>query len=122
MPLVPVRGADGGTYQLDMVLGPAGGYVPSTPIEGDEISKGGLTSSSSSQVLAAANSSRSKIDISNAGDSDVYLAFHASNGAVAGQGRLLPGRAQGTYYSRSRVSVVNETGGSNCAVSYSEFG
>lgn len=120
MPLLPVRGADGGTYQLDMVLGPGGGYVPSIPIEGDQTGAGGLTSSATTQQLVAANGSRSKIDISNAGDSDVYLHFGAGS-AVAGQGRLLPGRAQGTYYSRSRVAVINETGGSNCVISYAEF-
>src|SRR5690242_16089291 len=120
MPLIPVRGADGQLYQLDYENGPAGGLVPSMPIEGDQLSQGGLTSSSSSQQLVAANASRRKIDISNAGDSDVWLTF-GSGSAVAGQGRLLPGRSQGTYFTESRVAVINETGGSNCAIGYAEF-
>lgn len=120
MTLVPVRGSDGSIYQLEYASGPGGGLVPATPIEGDQTGQGGLTSSSSSQQLVAANGSRNKIDISNAGDSDVWLTF-GSGSAVAGQGRLLPGRAQGTYYSRSRVAVINESGGSNCAIGYAEF-
>lgn len=120
MTLVPVRGTDGITYSLEYDTGAGGGLVPGTPIEGDQIGQGGLTSSSTTQQLVAANSSRRKIDISNAGDSDVWLLF-GSGSAVAGQGRLLPGRAQGTYYSKSRVAVINETGGSNCPVGYAEF-
>lgn len=121
MPLVPIRGADQNTYQLDYVTGPGGGLVPSIAIEGDQIGQGGVTSTGSTQQLTAANASRRKIDISNAGDSDVWLTF-GSGSAVAGQGRLLPGRAQGTYYSQSRVAVINEAGGSACAIGYAEFG
>lgn len=120
MTLVPVRGADGQTYNLEFVLGQGGGLVPAPEAEGDQIGQGGLTSSSSTQELVVANSGRRKIDISNAGDSDVFLKF-GSGSAVAGQGRLLPGRAQGTYYTQSRVAVINESGGSNCVISYAEF-
>lgn len=120
MTLIPVRGADGASYNLSYETGADGGLVPGMPIEGDQTSQGGLTSSSSSQQLIAANANRKKIDVSNAGDSDVWLTF-GSGSAVAGQGRLLPGRAQGTYWSKSRVAVINETGGSNCVIGYAEF-
>jgi hypothetical protein len=119
--LVPVKGADGLSYNLEFDTAAGGGLTPAAAIEGDHINQGGLTSSSSSQQLVAANSSRKKIDISNAGDSDVWLTFHASASAVAGQGRLLPGRAQGSYYTKSRVAVINESGGSNCAIGFEEF-
>jgi hypothetical protein len=121
MTLVPVRGSDGNTYQLEYAAGAGGGLVAAPPLEADQIGQGGGTSSGSSQTLVAANGSRYKIDISNAGDSDVWLTFHASASAVAGQGRLLPARSQGTYYSKSRVAYINESGGSACAVGYTEF-
>lgn len=121
MALVPVRGADGGTYTLEYVTGAGGGLVPGVPLEPDQISQGGLTTSGSSQQLVAANASRTFLRVSNSGDSDVWLTFHASNSAVAGQGTLLPGRAQGTYFTESRVAVINETSGANCVVGYAEF-
>lgn len=121
MPLVPVRGADGASYQLEYVTGAGGGLVPAPPLEADQIGQGGGTSSGVSQQLVPVNASRYKIDISNAGDSDVWLTFHASASAVAGQGRLLPGRAQGTYYTKSRVAYINEASGAACAIGYTEF-
>jgi hypothetical protein len=120
MALVPVRGADGGTYQLEYVTGPGGGLVPATPVDGNQLSQGGGTSSSTTQQLVAANSSRRRIDISNAGDSDVWLHFGASS-AVAGQGTLLPGRAQGSYYTTARVAMINEASGTNVAIGYTEW-
>ncbi len=120
MPLLPVRGADGGTYQLEYVSGPGGGLVPATPVDGDQLGQGGGTSSSSSQQLVAQNTGRRRIDISNAGDSDVWLRF-GSGSAIAGEGTLLPGRAQGTYYTTARVAMINEAGGSACAIGFTEW-
>ena len=121
MPLVPVRGADNNSYNMDFALGPGGGNTPTQPIEADQIGQNGGTASSSSQQLVAANASRYKIDISNGGDSDVWLTFHATASAVAGQGRLLPAHSQGTYYTRSRVAYILATGGSAGPVGYTEF-
>jgi hypothetical protein len=121
MPTLPVRGSDNNVYQLDYATGPGGGLSPTVQVEADQIGQGGGTSSGTSQQLVAANASRYKIDISNGGDTDVWLTFHASAAAVAGQGRLLPAHSQGTYYTRSRVAYINAASGSNVAVGYTEF-
>lgn len=121
MTLVPIRGGDGSLYSLEYVTGPGGGLVPAIPVDGNQLAKGGGTSSGTTQQLAPANSGRRRIDISNAGDSDVWLEFSAAGSAVAGQGTLLPGRAQGSYFTTARVAMINEAGGSACAIGYTEW-
>lgn len=119
MPNVPVRGADGGTYQLEYVLGPGGGLVPGTPVDGDELGHGGTDTTGSSQTLATANSSRKRIDVSNTHDSiDVFLAFGTGATAESGEGQILPPNSTGSYYTTAAVKVIGTAG---ARVTYTEW-
>ena len=120
MALVPVRGADGGTYQLEYITGPGGGLVPAVPVDGNQLGQGGITSSGSTQQLVAANTSRKRVDVSNGGTTGVWLHFGASS-AVAGQGVFLPPGSTGTFYTTARVAVINAASGTNGPVGYTEW-
>ncbi len=89
------------------------------PVKGDALGKGGLTSSGSSQQVAAANANRKVIEVSNGGTTAVWLAFGSS--AVAGQGSLLPPNATGYWPTTAAVNCINAAGGSNGPVGYTEW-
>ena len=118
MPNVPVRGADGGAYQLEYVTGPGGGLVPATPVDGNQLGQGGATANTSSGQLVAQNTSRKRIDISNGGTAGVWLHFGGS-AAVAGQGTFLPPGSTGSWYTTARVAVIAASGSQ--AVGYTEW-
>lgn len=120
MASVPVKGADGGTYNLEYVTGPGGGLVPGTAVDGDPLNVSGATSAATTAQLVAQNTSRKRIDVSNGGTAGVWLRF-GSGSAVAGQGEYLPAQATGSYYTTARVAFINEASGSNVPVGFTEW-
>jgi len=89
------------------------------PVKGSAAGKGGITSSGSSQQVVASNSSRKAVEVSNGGTTGVWLAFGST--AVAGQGTYLPSKATGWWATTAAVNAINESGGSNGAVGYTEW-
>lgn len=89
------------------------------PVKGNALGKGGVTSGAASAQLVAANSNRKVIEVSNSGTTGVWLAFGST--AVAGQGTYLPSKATGYWPTTAQVNLINESGGSNGAVGYTEW-
>lgn len=89
------------------------------PVKGNALSKGGITSSGSSQQLVASNTSRTTVEISNSGTTGVWLAFGSA--AVAGQGTFLPPTATGYWPTTAAITVINASGGTNGAIGYTEW-
>lgn len=128
---VPIAGDDiaGVVHQLvGMEYGPADALVRVTtsaplparePVKGSAFGKGGITSSNASQAVAASNSSRTVLEVSNAGTTGVWLAFGST--AVAGQGTYLPSKATGYWPTTAAVNCINEASGTNGAIGYTEW-
>ena len=90
------------------------------PAKGNALGKGGGTSTASTQQLAASNTSRTLIEVSNGGTSGVWLAFGSS--AVAGQGTYLPAKATGFWPTTAAVNYILEASGTGGPVGYTEWG
>lgn len=128
---VPIAGDDIGGIVHQLVgieYGPTDSLVRVTttaplptrePIKASALSKGGITSSSASQQVVTSNTSRTVIEVSNAGANGVWLAFGAS--AVAGQGTYLPSKATGYWPTTAAVNCINESSGANGAIGYTEW-
>lgn len=89
------------------------------PVNGDALGKGGVTASGASQTLTPANAARKTVEVSNGGDSGVWLAFGAT--AVVGQGTYLPGKATGYWPTTAAVTVIVEAGGTGGPVGFTEW-
>lgn len=74
-----------------------------------------LTSSGTSQVLLASNSSRRKAYVSNGGTSGIWLNFGTS--AVAGNGVYLPAKSKDTYETDMQITFILEASGTAGPVS-----
>lgn len=92
------------------------------PVRGAAIGKNGaaLTPGTSNTVVAAANASRTCIEVSNGSASGIWLAFGAT--AAVNTGTYLPAKATGYWYTTAAVNMVLETGGTGEAkVGYTEW-
>jgi hypothetical protein len=83
------------------------------------VSKGGGTSTGSSQVLVASNASRDLVEVSNGSPSGIWLAF--GEAAVAGQGTYVPSKATWALQTSAEVRYIFEASGSGGAVGYTEW-
>lgn len=75
----------------------------------------GLTSSSTSQTLLAANTSCRKRLVSNAGASGIWLDFGTT--AVVGNGTYLPAKSKDVYETDMQITFILEASGSTGPVS-----
>lgn len=115
---VTVKDAGGSTVSLasrtvgsDQVIG--------EPVKGSATSKGGVTSSGTTQQLVASNSSREIIEVANGSASGIWVAFGSS--AVAGQGSYIPAKATGWWRTTAAVNVIFEATGAAGPVGYTEW-
>jgi hypothetical protein len=89
------------------------------PVRGNALSKNGTTSAGTSTPVVAANSSRNYVEVSNGGDSGVWLAFGST--AVVGQGTYLPAKATGFWPTTAAVNCILESGGTGGPIGYTEW-
>lgn len=108
-------GADGGSAPVS-----AAAPLPiREPVKGNALNKGGVTSAAGTSVVAAANGSRTVIEIANGGASGIWLAFGTA--AVAGQGSYLPSKATGYWPTTAAVNCILEASGTAGPVGFTEW-
>jgi hypothetical protein len=76
---------------------------------------------SSSTTVKTATAGRRAIEVSNGGDSGVWIHFGASS-ATAGQGSFLPPNSANRWAYSGEVRAIVESGGATCLVGYVEWG
>jgi hypothetical protein len=90
------------------------------PTASAALGEGGVSVTTSSTTVKTATAGRRVIEVSNGGDSGIWVHFAAS-AATAGQGSFLPPNSSNRWAYSGEVRAIVESGGSTCLVGYVEW-
>jgi hypothetical protein len=90
------------------------------PTSSATLGEGGVSVTTSSTTVKTATAARRVIEVSNGGDSGIWVHFGAS-AATAGQGSFLPPNSSNRWAYSGEVRAIVEAGGATCLVGYVEW-